>query len=103
MADGFRLVPVQVEVLACDRQVRRYRQFFAAARSQQRAVVADAQPNAAPAVTPGRARCTPANLAEQGNFASPDTGMGLLHTHLMRIGQTNGILAGNVLTGANFN
>jgi hypothetical protein len=93
MANGLRLVPVEAEVLAGNRQIRRYCQFLAAARSQQGAIVADAQPKAAIPVTAGRACRALANLPEQGKFASSSvaSGMGLLHRHLMRIGQTSGI------------
>jgi hypothetical protein len=70
MADGFRLVPFQAEVLAFNRQIRRYRQLLAAARSQQGAIVAYSQPDAAALPTAGSAGRTLANLAEQGKFAS---------------------------------
>jgi hypothetical protein len=53
-------------VLACNRQIRRYSQFLAAARGQQGAIVADAQPKAASLGTAGRAGRAPANLAEDG-------------------------------------
>jgi hypothetical protein len=59
-------MPVEAEVLACNRQIRRYSQFLAAARGQQGAIVADAQPKAASLGTAGRAGRAPANLAEDG-------------------------------------
>jgi hypothetical protein len=69
MADSFGRVPVEAEVASGNRQIGCHGQFFAPARSQQGAVVADAQPKAA---LWGRANgaCRPAaNLAEQGKLA----------------------------------
>jgi hypothetical protein len=66
MADGFRRVPVEAEVTAGNRQIRRHGHFLAPARSQQGAVIADAQPKAAAR----RAGCPFADLDEQGAFAS---------------------------------
>jgi len=43
MADALRLVPVQTKVATGDGQIRGYGDFFAFARSQQGAVIADAQ------------------------------------------------------------
>jgi hypothetical protein len=94
MADSFRRVPVEAEVTPGNRQIRGHGQFLAAARSQQGTVVADAQPKAgAPAAG---ARCPAANLAEQGKFAcsAGDSGIGLFHAHLLRIGRKGEILAG---------
>ena len=65
MADGFRLVPIKAEMAAGDRQIRRYGQFFAAARSYEGTVVADAQAKAA-SCGPGRPL---PNLGEEGEFA----------------------------------
>jgi hypothetical protein len=84
MADGFRLVPVEAEVAASDRQIRRNRQFLTPARGQKGAIVADAQTEAAV----GSVCCPLANLGEQGEFASSagSSKMGLFHSHLLRIG-----------------
>lgn len=65
MADGFRLVPIKAEMAAGDRQIRRYSQFFAAARSYEGTVVADAQAKA----TSCGPDCTLPNLGKQGEFA----------------------------------
>jgi hypothetical protein len=46
MADGFRLVPVEAEVAAGNRQICRHGQFLATAGSQQGAVIADTQAKA---------------------------------------------------------
>jgi hypothetical protein len=88
MSDGLRLMPVEAKVTAGDRQIRCHGQFFACARGQQGAVVADTQEEAAFLVEAGSAGSLLANLREQGEFASATTGSGLvlLHPHLMRIG-----------------
>jgi hypothetical protein len=66
MAHGFRLVPVEAEVAAGDRQIRRHSQLFAPALSQQGAIVADAQAKASGAVAAQGAGSPAANLADQG-------------------------------------
>jgi hypothetical protein len=101
MADGFRLVPIQAEVTAGDRQICRHGKFLATARGQEGAVIADAQAKTAVLVASGSAGCTQTNLAEQGNFArsTGGSGMGLFHPHLMRIRQTGGSLTGQPCAG----
>jgi hypothetical protein len=86
MADGFRLVPVEAEVTAGDREIRGDGQLLATARSKKGAIVANAQAES----TQGGAGCTLANLAEQGDFASSSR-MGLLHPHFphFMINRTN--------------
>ena len=86
VANRLRRVPVQPEVAAGNRQIRGNRQLFAAPRSNQGAVVADAQAQTA--------RCRPrrsaANLAQQGKF-TPLGGVSKfrkLVCHTLRIGQT---------------
>ena len=87
MSDGLRLMPVKAEVTAVNRQIRRHCQFFAGARSQQGAVVANSQAEAAFLDEASCAGGTLANLRKQGEFASSsaDSGMGLFYHHLMRI------------------
>jgi hypothetical protein len=89
MADGFGRVPVEAEMPSGDGQIGRHREFLARSRGQQGAVVADAEAKAA---SPAKAAaacacCTPANFAEQGNFASPASGSGIsrFHPHLIRV------------------
>jgi hypothetical protein len=88
MPNGLRLMPVEVEVAPVDRQIRRYGQFLALARSQQGAIVTDAQAQAAFLADSVGTLSSLANLREQGEFASSmaSFGMGLIHPHLMRIG-----------------
>ena len=87
MANGLRLVPVEAEVASGNRQIRRHGQFFAPAREQQSAVVADAQAKGALLAADGGTGCLRANLGEQGEFASSASGigMGLLRPHIKRI------------------
>ncbi len=87
MPDGLRLVPVKAEVTAVDGQIRCHSQFFVGARSQQGAVVANSQAEAAFLDEAGRVGSTLANLREQGEFTSSSvgSGMGLFYPHLMRI------------------
>jgi hypothetical protein len=84
MPNGFRRVPVESEVAPGYRQIRRYGHFFALVRSQQGAVVADAQPKAALLAESCRTLSSAANLGEQGEFALSTSGFGLdlLHPHL---------------------
>jgi hypothetical protein len=95
MPHGFRLVPIQAEVASGNRKIRCDSQLFAGTRSQQGAVVADAQAKAAGLVTSGTCG-PPANLAEEEKFAFFVVGsaMGLFQVHLMRIGQAARISTG---------
>jgi hypothetical protein len=85
MADRFRRMPVEAEVAPGDGQVGGHSQFFATARSQQGAVVADTQAETAPRT----AHRSLANLAEQGQFATVGgcSKLGRFYRHFMRIGQ----------------
>jgi hypothetical protein len=73
---------------AVNRQICRYGHFFALARSQQGAIVTDAQAKAAFLAKSGATLSSLANLSEQGTFAlsTAGSGMALVHPHLMRIG-----------------
>ncbi len=84
MPDGLRLMPVEAEVAPCDRQIRCHSQFFACARSQQGAVVANTKTEAAFTGEAGGVGSTLANLIEQCKFASSAAGwgMGLFDSHL---------------------
>jgi hypothetical protein len=95
MAHGFWLVPVEAEVASGNRKIRCDSQLFAGTRSQQGAVVADAQVKAAGPVTSGTYGPL-ANLAEEEKFAffTVGSGMGLFQVHLMRIGQAARISTG---------
>jgi hypothetical protein len=88
MSNGLRLVPVKAEMTAVNRQIRRYGQFLALARSQQSTIVTNAQSQAAFLAESGGTLSSLANLREQSEFASSsaDFGLGLIHPHLMRIG-----------------
>jgi hypothetical protein len=88
MPNSLRLMPIEAEVAPVYRQICRYGQFLALARSQQGTIVTDAQAQAAFLAESGGALSSLANLREQGEFTSPTAcfGMGLLHPHLMRIG-----------------
>ena len=67
MADGFGRVPVEAEVAAGDGEVGGDGQLFATARTEQGAVVADAEVDRAER---GLSRAA-SDLAEQGLFALP--------------------------------
>jgi hypothetical protein len=88
MPYGFRLVPVQAEMTAVNRQICGYGQLLASPGSQQGTVVANTQAEAAFLAEAGGVGSSLANLHEQGEFASfaAGFGMGLLHPHLMSIG-----------------
>jgi hypothetical protein len=80
-------MPVKAEVTAINRQIRCHSQFFACAMSQQGAVVANTQVEAAFLDEAGGAGGTLVNLREQGEFASSSAGSGiaLFYPHFMRI------------------
>jgi hypothetical protein len=84
VANNFRLVPVEAEVAAGNRQICRHGQFLATARGQQCAIVANAQAQSAQ----GGGPCPLSNLTEQGKlaFSALGSGMGLFYPHPMRIG-----------------
>ena len=65
MAHGFRGMPVQLEVTACDGKIGGDGQLFAGPESEQGAIVANAEAEAA-ARGPG---CAAANLAQERQFA----------------------------------
>jgi hypothetical protein len=90
MADGFGRVPVEAEVAAGDGEVGGDGQFFAGTRTEQGAVVADAE---AEDGAEGLG-CAAADLAEQSQFAAMAVawqGIGPLQWHSLRIGQTTEI------------
>jgi hypothetical protein len=59
-------MPVEVEMAPVDQQIRCYGQFISPSRSQQGAVISDAQAETAFLAEAGSASSSLANLREQG-------------------------------------
>jgi hypothetical protein len=88
MADGFRRMPVEAEVAAGNREVGGHGQFLAGTRTEQSAVVADAEAQVA-----GGLASASADLAKQGKFAALAIAwqeVGPPEGHDLRIGQIAG-------------